>query len=345
MSKKKSRILVLGNFGYANHNLNGQTIKTRVSREMIEKYHGSDNTDYFDTQTLENKLKIFTLLKKVCSADIVFYLPARGNLKYLLPVYFVLSKIFRFKIIYSVIGGWLVPYLKNKPLHRWMLKRIKVVLAETELMKNELAQEYGFKNVDVLYNFRLSDFNPTIHNHETLKLVFMARIHPLKGLNTIFALCEYIASMSPKPDITVDFYGQLAPGITDQEFIDQVNKYSFVTYHGALEPEDINETIHDYDLMMLPTQYFTEGLPGTIIDAYTSGLPAIVTKWRHATEFIDNWNNGIIVPFDNNQEDFITAIIDLYKNRSMLNKLKIGAIKSGKQFTGEYAWEVVKKYV
>lgn len=339
------KILVLGNFGYANHDLSGQTIKTRVSREMLEKYHTKGTIDYFDTQTLNKKKNVAELLKKVCGCDVLFYLPAYGNLKYLFPLYFILSKICGFKIIYSVIGGWLVPYIKNKPMHRWMLKRIYLILAETTRMKEELEKEYGFRNVDVLYNFRMIDYKPRIENHESLRLVFMARMDRNKGLDTIINFCEYLSGLTPRPDITVTFYGPFSPNTTKKEFMESIKKYDFVTYKGSLEPDNINETLKDYDLLMLPTHYYTEGLPGTIIDSYTSGLPAIVSDWRHAKEFIDDGVSGIIVPFENHQNEFNEAIMGLYRDREKLTRLKEGACEAAKKYTGEYAWEKVEEYI
>lgn len=38
--------------------------------------------------------------------------------------------------------------------------------------------------------------------------------------------------------------------------------------------------------MLLPTHYYTEGLPGSVLDAYMSGIPIIVSRWKHASEFV-----------------------------------------------------------
>ena len=337
-----AKVLVLGNFGYANHDLNGQTVKTRVTRELVEKYYDG-KCDYFDTQTLVKKRNVFRLFKKVISSDII-YLPAHGNLKYLFPVYFVLSCVFRFDIIYSVIGGWLVPYLKNKPLHRWMLRRISLILAETEKMKAELQAVYGFSNVSLLYNFRMTDFKPTLSTTKKLRLVFMARMLPKKGLDTIFNFCNYIASSDNIPDISIDFYGPIS--IEDKTYIqNELDKYVFAEYHGELEPQKIYSTLSNYDAILLPTHFYTEGLPGTIIDGYLSGLPVIATEWLHAREFIDDGKSGLIIPFDNCQEDFNNAVMRLYNDRRLLAELKSGAIAKGEIFKEQNAWMILEKYI
>ena len=58
-----NRILVVGNFGYANHDLSGQTVKTRVVYEML--LANASKVDFFDTQTLCKKINIFKLFIEI----------------------------------------------------------------------------------------------------------------------------------------------------------------------------------------------------------------------------------------------------------------------------------------
>lgn len=345
---KKEDILILGNFGYANHDLSGQTIKTRSMEQLVSTYGKEYNLDIFDTQTLVKKSNVFKMLRKLSKCDVVIYLPAHNNLKYIFPFVYLYSKIFHFEIIYSVIGGWLVHYLKNLPLHRVLLKRINRILAETTNTKQGLEEDYGFKNVEVLYNFRITDFDPkTVSNNrekdDTLRLVFMARIDPMKGLDTIFDFCEYIQKEGIR-NITIDFYGPIDPCV-DGKFQNRVAEFDFVNYKGCLEPNIIYYTISKYDMLLLPTKYYTEGLPGTIIEAYISGLPVLASEWEHSREFVEDGETGIIVPFGDNQNEFNKAIIDIAHNRARLLRLKEGAIKFSKKFMGKYIWEKMKKYI
>ena len=344
--KKYSQILVVGNFGYANHDLSGQTVKTRVVYEMLKK--NTDSVGYFDTQTLHNRLNFISLINNVIHSRTIVYLPAHGNLKYLLPLYYILSLIFNFDIIYCVIGGWLVKYLKTKPIHRYMLKRIKVILAETQKMKNDLEREYGFENVEVMDNFRITEFrpNPTpqLAADQTLKLVFMARVDPKKGLDTILNFCDYINGLTIRPNISVSFFGPLTKQ-AGQDFLDKVASFDFVSYHGELEPDEIYDTLKEYDISLLPTHYYTEGLPGTIIDSYLSGIPVIVSDWLHSHEFVEDGVTGLIIPFENNQDEFNETIISLYSDRNRLLALKKGAVKFGERFRDDAAWNIIAKYI
>jgi glycosyltransferase involved in cell wall biosynthesis len=139
----------------------------------------------------------------------------------------------------------------------------------------------------VFLNFR--HINPLISNRnetETLKLVYLGRIQKRKGYETIF---NFVDNLKNKPlNITVTFFGQIDK-CDIEEFSSLVNRYSdYVKYEGELSPDQIQDRLSYYDVLLFPTTYYTEGLPGTIIDAFSAGLPVIATNWKHAEELICN---------------------------------------------------------
>ena len=115
-------------------------------------------------------------------------------------------------------------------------------------------------------------------------------------------------------------------------------------YYGPLEPSDIYETLEQNDVMLLPTHFYTEGLPGSILDAYISGIPVIVTKWKHATEFVDDGNTGIIIPFEDDGTALFDAVMSLYNNKDILNCMKQKANKKAYDFSSEKAWDLLQSY-
>lgn len=343
---KREHLLVLGYFGYHTNQLDGQTVKTRDLYKLVVNEKGNSNVSYFDTENFQyNKMSIFTLLKSILSSNCVLYLPAHNNLKYIFPVLFLLSKIFRFEILYFIVGGWLVEYLENKPMHRWMLKRIKAIFSETQLMCNSLKSKYDFENINLFPNFRFVSFVPSeYHEDGKLKIVFVARINKMKGLDTIFSLAKYIESKYKNRQIIIDFYGPIHKP-DETYFYTELEKYDFVDYKGELQPENINQVIMHYDLMLLPTHYYTEGLPGSVLDAYMSGIPIVVTRWKHAEEFVINGETGFIIPFENGLENLQQIIDALFDNTKMLHAMKKKAYMESFKYTSKSAWEIINKYI
>ena len=334
-----SKILVLGAFCYRDNKLDGQTIKTRNVYELV-KAHEKSVAIYDTSEFRYSKWSLLKMFYLVCTAKTLLYLPAHNNIKYIFPFIFVLAKLFRTKIYYIQIGGWLNVFLQNKPIHTWMFSKVDAILAETKYMKSRLEEDYGFRNVILFNNFRITDFKPTSHHEDgTLRCVFMARVQKKKGLDMLFALANYIEVN--KLAITIDVFGQVSEEDKDY-FFNNIKLHPTMVYKGALLPTDIYTTIEKYDVMLLPTHYFTEGLPGTILDAYISGIPVIATKWRHATEFIDNGQTGFIVPFKDGQDELNKMVTYLLSHEVVLKDMKNNAYKRSLDFGYKKAWDVLK---
>jgi glycosyltransferase involved in cell wall biosynthesis len=243
-----------------------------------------------------------------------------------------------------VVGGWIGEFLRNKKIHASLLSRVKAILTESNYLTNSLKKEYHFKNVITFPNFRIHSFTPQakVDNHY-FRIVFMSRINKMKGIDYAFKLAENFNNYhNQKRPVIIDFYGPIE--IEDKSyFLNNIKKYPNITYKGILQPEQIYETIHKYDLMIFPTRYYTEGFPGTILDAYISGLPIVATNWKYADDFITNGDTGIIVPFENSEQEFIQAVNKLYENDELLLKMKKNAYKKSEDFSSDSAWNILLK--
>lgn len=326
-----SRIFVLGYFGYNTDQLDGQTVKTRDVYRLV-KEQTQEDVDYYDTEDFQfRKLSLFKMFWEIMACKELIYLPAHNNLKIIFPIIFFLSKIFRCKIHYFVIGGWLREFLAHLPVHRYMLKHIAGIHVETKRLKKELEEYYQFKNVDVFPNFRFFDFIPNRNRSSKLKLVFMARVKKEKGLDWIFSLCNYIQTQRLDGKFSLTFYGPIAN--EDRKYFEcNLKEYPFAEYKGVLQPDRIYETLSQYDLLLLPTHYYTEGLPGSVVDAYISGIPVIVTEWKHSHEFVDDGYSGYIIHFENGDQQLIEKVMLLESDRELLCKLKENTLIKRKEF-------------
>ena len=329
-------ILVLGYLGLETNQLDGQTVKTRDLYRLLQEKQGGQ-VRFFDTQSLQgHKSRIWRLWRYVVGSRTIVYVPAHNNLTYIFPVLFLLSKLCHTQILYFVVGGWLVEFLRKKPLHRWMLKRIRCILPETELMCQQLQENYGFHRVRKFPNFRFTD-NFVLQSHHDagkLHIVFCARVNRMKGLDVMFNLADYIQK-NYEEQINIDFWGPLHEPDQDY-FFDQIQKYSCTRYCGVLSPEHIAPTLSQYDVAVLPTHFYTEGLPGTVIDAYMAGIPIIVSKWKHAEEFVLDGVTG----FEHGDSELRNKIDLLFDNNEVLQRMKRAAFQESRQYTAEYAWDM-----
>ena len=344
----KNNILVLGHFGSVTNQLDGQTVKTRSIYSLLEKNMGvAGNVTFFDTQCFrQNKLFILKMFWMIFCNGRLVYIPATNNLNYLFPFIFVLCKLKRVEIIYIAVGGWLVEYLNEKPLYVHIFRGFRVICVQSHHLKDNLIRQHQLNNVIVLPNFRIHNFIPSIKkpSHDSFKIVFMARINRMKGIEAVFRFAEYLETQQDESrTISIDFYGPIEK--KDETFFrEQVGRFSFISYKGILEPEQIYDTLTTYDLSILPTKYPGEGFPGTILDSYISGVPVIVSDWKFSPEFVDHGKTGYVFRLSH-EEEFYDYIMKLYADRNLLFSMKQNALEESKKYSSESAWGIICKYL
>ena len=344
------KIFVLGAFGYSNNQLDGQTIKTRNVYELIKERRGGI-VKRFDTLDVRKKpWRVFLLLYHLITCRTLVLLPCLNNITYVFPAVFILSKLFRYEIVSICIGGWQVEYFqgnetfRDHPLQLKYSKAIKAFLPEMMKVDSDLKKQLGFTNTEVFPNFRIFELKKIAADSDaSIKLVYLARINKKKGYPAIFELAEILRADGIP--FTVTFYGQIADDDRD-DFHERLREHAdYVTYGGALKPVDIQDTLSKYDLLLLPTQYYTEGFPGSILDAYIAGIPVIVTEWKHAHEFVKDGETGFVVPFENGLDEMVTKVKQLDNDRELLRQMKHRAQEEARKYSEDAAWTVLKKYL
>ena len=121
-------------------------------------------------------------------------------------------------------------------------------------------------------------------------------------------------------------------------------QFNNVFYHGHLEPSEIYSKLENYDVLILPTFFPDEGFPGSILDAYISGIPVVVSNWKDLPSFVDHGKTGFVFDLNNNIE-FYNYIIKLYENPTLLANMKQKAFDKSKEYSSESAWKILKPYL
>lgn len=335
-----SEIYIFGYFGYVTDKLDGQTVKTRMVKRLFEEKLGGE-VPYFDTEIIKsNKFSLLWALFQIIKAKYVIYLPAQNSLKqFFNPLYF-LSQLFRFKIYYFVIGGWLPQFISTNKNIKKKLRKISRIYVETKTLEKLLKNE-NFINIDWFPNFRFRErvtFNKI--ESEKLRIVFLSRVTKKKGIDLIFWFLKSIAESKFIEKVQIDFYGPVDEHDKDY-FYGQLKSNKSVNYRGIVEPGSVQKLLAGYDLLVLPTRYEGEGCPGIIIDAYFAGLPVLSTNWKYNSEFVINGETGYLFdPADKTK--FRDILLSLIVNKSCLKEMRYNAMAFSKKFDSENAWGIIK---
>ena len=138
----------------------------------------------------------------------------------------------------------------------------------------------------------------------------------------------------------LDIYGRVDKGEEEwfENFVERLPEY--VRYCGQVVAEQSVEIIKNYFALLFPTKYYTEGIPGTIIDAYFAGVPVVGSRWQSYYDIVDDNITGIGYEFGN-LEDFKQKLLEVEKRAPYFNALKVNCLKKSLQYTPAVALKSV----
>lgn len=339
------KVCIIGHFGFDKEMLNGQTVKTKTVTAELERQLGENQVFKIDTHGGLCVLPsvVMQVYKGFQQCENIIIFPAQNGIRVFAPLCAALNRHFHRKLHYVVIGGWLNDFLKEHSKLKKTLQRFTGIYVETSTMKQAL-QMNGFANVVVMPNFKnirvLSEGELVYSEGKPYRLCTFSRVTPQKGIEDA---CKAVAAVNDRAGRTVfalDIYGQ----IDDAEkewFASLKNAFpAYTRYMGTVPYDRSVEVLKDYYALLFPTRFYTEGIPGTILDAYAAGVPVISSRWESFSDVVDENAVGIGYTFADTQ-DLIRVLTDIAKSPEVLNEMKPACIKKASCFTQEAVIEIL----
>lgn len=335
MERKSRKIGIIGHFGGKENILDGQTIKTKILHEELSK--ATDwkiiKVDTYYKKKNPVKLLIDTFKCLFSTKDIIVLLSGNG-MKFYFPILSFFAQKFHTNIYHDVIGGNLDIYVSKYPKFKKYLNSFQINWVETAGMKRKL-EEQGIENCEVMPNFkRLSIASVDISKQrfsEPYRFCIFSRVMKEKGIEDAIDAIESINEEAGKEICSLDIYGRIDDGYVErfEKVLQQVT--NAIQYKGMVPYDKSVDAIKGYYALLFPTYWDGEGFPGTIVDAFSAGLPVIATDWNCNGEIIENFKNGIIYP---NEEilDLEAAMEWLMSNDNNIMHYKENCVNSAKKY-------------
>ena len=292
------KVCVIGHFGFGRELLNGQTVKTKILTSELLRRYGEENVMQIDTHggvkaLLKLPLQTFSALRR-CKNVVI--LPAHNGLRVITPLLSFWNLFFGRALHYAVIGGWLASFLEKRRGLARCLRRFTGVYVETNTMKRAL-EEKGFGNVFVMPNCKelavLSEEELFYPEGEPYRLCTFSRVMREKGIGDAVDAVRAVNESLGRTVYTLDIYGQVDEAQT--EWFDALRESlpDYVRYGGLVPFDKSVETLRESFALLFPTRFYTEGIPGTVIDAYAAGIPVVSARWESFSDLIADGETGI----------------------------------------------------
>lgn len=319
-------VCVVGHFGHGKNMLNGQTIKTKIITKGLINQLGESEVETIDTHGGAKTLPrcFFQMGKAFKECENIIMLPAHNGVRIFTPIMLFWKALFHKKLHYVVIGGWLPDLLKSKPRLAKQLKKFDGIYIETSTMKKALETQ-GFHNIVILPNCKdlrfLKESELVYNTEEPYRLCTFSRVMKEKGIEDAIEAVRQVNEDNKRTIFTLDIYGQV--GSEQTEWFEELkSRFPDCVRYGGLVPFDQSvEVLKNYFALLFPTRFYTEGIPGTIIDAYAAGVPVISAKWESFSDVVDDGVVGIGYDFDN--DDGLLKVLNyIQANPSIMNEKK-----------------------
>ncbi len=338
------KICIIGHFGFGKVLLNGQTIKTKIITEELKNQFGKESLVLLDLAGGIKRIpylffKIpFVLLK----CDNLIMMPVENGLKFLTPLLSIWNSVFKRRLHYVVIGGWLPKFISDKKWLKKGLCKFHGVYVETNTMKLAL-EKYGLNNVFVLHNCKkldiLSNEKLVYPAGVPLKLCTFSRVMREKGIEDAANAVMTANAELGFQAFSLDIYGQIDTNQTEWFDILQKKFPYYIRYRGLVPFDKSVDVLKEYFALLFPTYYEGEGFAGTLIDAFSAGVPVIASDWKYNTEIV-NENVGYVYS-TGDQTAFINILKKIAANPSLILSKKKCCIEEANKYRIDKAVQVL----
>jgi glycosyltransferase involved in cell wall biosynthesis len=338
--------ITFGIVGRVNESLfDGQTVKTRTLTDALRRFYPNCSILVAESSLCKrNPIRlVIQLWSCVRKADVIFVLLSRNGLRILLPMLFFLNRFYKKPVIHDCVGGAHDQTLLRYPELKQYYEKMSVNWVETQSLKQKLEAQ-GLTNVAILPNFKNIRAIPAgaVERKAAPPFRFctFSRVNEAKGIGRAAEAVLAINRQSGSQLVQLDVYGPV-----EDNFDIVLNDYigrsgGAITYCGVADPDESVDILKQYYGLLFPTTYFGEGFPGTLIDAFSSGLPVIATDWHCNGEIITHGKTGFLYPPEQ-PEQLKTWIEYAVTNPDQFYAMGVSCLEDVAQYSVETAMKTV----
>ena len=267
-------------------------------------------------------------------ADQVFLFTIGSGLPWtLLPVW-VISVLTHTVLAVRCTGG--TAHSHGGRLRQWFVRRLlhraRLYVVETELLRDH-AHSVGLELTVAIPNGRhLADAVRSDHPYRG-HWVYLGRLCPTKGV------IETVQAFGRMPGLSLDLIGPFSEGLERSDLELPPN----TEWLGPKPPEEIPALLAEYDGLVFPSYYDTEGHAGVLIEGMAAGLPIVTTRHMALPEVVDETCGILVEPRD--VQGIVDAVTRLDEDPGLRERLGAGGVKRAREFDWSVLLERFKQLI
>lgn len=334
-------VCIVGNFGDKKVLTDGQGIKTLELYESLKKKYGKKEVSKVNLFKKNKLILSVKLLYQLTKCENLIVLVSKNGRKTVIPFLVLVNKIFKKNIYHSLIGSTTHQTLQENPKLIKCYNQLAGNWSET-ITEKKLLEECGLNNVKVIKNFK--NLNPLEENEliysskKPFRFCTFSRVEEMKGIPNVVRAINEINRKHGEIVCTLDIYGYIMDNYKDNFEILKKEFGEAIRYCGIVDFDKSVQVLKQYYMLLFPTKYYTEGIPGTILDALSAGLPILCPEWESCYDILSS-DVGVVYKF-NNDKALLSAIENCIASPEIINNMKKACLKEAKNYSSV---EVIKE--
>lgn len=215
---------------------------------------------------------------------------------------------------------------------RWMVNRLKDADAIVALNPQVIAElrEIGVppeRIVHIPNGVEVERIRPKVDYGlgPTVTLIFVGRLHPQKGVDTLLAAFRLVRERHPRLSWRLRLVGSGGRRARFEALAQQLLGDSAGCVEFVGQVDDPFPLLAESDIFVLPSR--SEGMSNALLEAMAHGLPCVVTDIPGNSDIITPERDGLLVRLDDPQ-GLAAAIGRLVMDRGLREKLGRGAAQT-----------------
>lgn len=338
------KIGVIGTTGEGKATSSGQEIRTKILMDALNGYYGTANVYLMDTGLAkQSKVKAtMSLLKCLLTCKDIVLIVSRNGLHTFLPMLSFLQRYTGKRVYNNIIGGNILELIQENPDYPKHMRQFVVNWVQMSSLVEGLKAK-GVTNAEVLPNSKpinTSTVSTDYTNDGPLKFCTFSRISKAKGIELAISAIEKINTSAGDTIATLDIYG-----VPDDDYKNEFERVierttEVIQYKGLIAYDKSPEVLSKYYMLLFPTTFYGEGFPGTILDAYASGLPVLASDWKFNPDLIVEEVTGFL--YDHSSEDdFEKKLRYVIENKETVCSLRKNCLKEADKYTPENVMPII----
>ncbi len=287
-------------------------------------------------RTLLNLILFLRNLRKaLVQVEVVYFLTGFFNFFFWVTYpALILIKLHGKRVILSARGGGAREFFsKYERLVRPILKRVDVITTPSGFLKDAFVEAFNIKPVIVPNIADLEQFKFRERTQLQPRLLVTRSLEEIYNVGCVIKAFQKVHNRFPDSRLGVVGDGRERSKL--EALVYQLGLSDSVTFYGCVAHEKIQDIYDQYDIFVNASN--VDNLPGTILEAFASGLPVVSTNPGGIPYMVEDGVTGLLVE----KEDY-NALADNVIKLLEQPEFVLSLSRNAREECSKYSWEHVK---